>query len=360
MWYPGVVGTTGEDGRTKIVYDGGDVENVVLEEEKYRVFPSENEEEHPQQQVTATPWKTVLLRHWTEKLGNNQHSNTAAAMQAAALEKSTADNYEAHWKKFVKFCTEENLRWLPATTATVQLYMAALQNQIATAEQQNFTETVRTYLPASAVRPQTAMLRESVLRDNNRLSIVLEKEKGKNHLLCKRRLCIPWGGVAKLHELLDRWEQTRDEDRLPAASTSTAKAADTASYWRLLCDKKKQFKNVDANEWIACALGHAAPCLRSRLDLGVAATALHLSQVERAEAAVRDLLRLGPIDNLRVRVFQSGEAVVEVDTQYVQSAQASEEHLRRELHNVGLSLFAIHKFRSGALSMFRGEDMDNS
>ncbi|KAK3251020.1 hypothetical protein CYMTET_39631 [Cymbomonas tetramitiformis] len=48
-------------------------------------------------------------------------------MQAAALEKSTADNYEGHWKKFVKFCTEENLRWLPATAATVQLYMAALQ-----------------------------------------------------------------------------------------------------------------------------------------------------------------------------------------------------------------------------------------
>ncbi|KAK3242772.1 hypothetical protein CYMTET_47546 [Cymbomonas tetramitiformis] len=336
-WYPRIVGATGEDGRTKIQYDDGDEENVVLKEEKYRVFPSENEEEDPQQQVTATPWKTVLLRHWTEKLGNNQHSDTAAAMQAAALEKLTADNYEGQYKKFVKFCTEENLRWLPATAATVQLYMAALQKagtvkgtslqpyllainsfhedfdypgpakgravtravkgmtamQTAAAEQQNVTETVRTYLPASAVRcvhkaalqlplateeqrklfracvyvvvafvtfgkPQTgtAMLRESLLRDSNGLSIVLEKEKGKNHLLCKRRLCIPREGVAELHELLDRWEQTRDDDWLQAATTSTAKAADTASYWRLPCDKKKQFKNVDANEWIACALGH--------------------------------------------------------------------------------------------------------
>ncbi|KAK3289666.1 hypothetical protein CYMTET_2936 [Cymbomonas tetramitiformis] len=207
MWYPGAVGTTGEDERTKIMYDDGDEENVVLKEETYRVFPSENEEEDPQQ----------------------QHSDTIAAMQAAALEKSTADNYEGHWKKFVKFCTEENLRWLPATAATVQLYMAALQKagtvkgtslqpylsainsfhedfdypgpakgravtravkgittmQTAAAEQQKVTETARAYLPASAVRPQTgtAMLRESLLRDNNRLSIVLEKEKGKNHLL---------------------------------------------------------------------------------------------------------------------------------------------------------------------------------
>eukprot|EP00854_Cymbomonas_tetramitiformis_P006108 gene6108-biopygen6136 len=127
VWYPGIMGATWEDGRTKIQYDDGDEENVVLKEEKYRVFPSENEEEDPQQQVTATPWKTVLLKHWTEKLGRNQHSDTAAAMQAAALEKSTTDSYERHWKKFVKFCTEENLRCLPATAATVQLYMASLQ-----------------------------------------------------------------------------------------------------------------------------------------------------------------------------------------------------------------------------------------
>ncbi|KAK3269483.1 hypothetical protein CYMTET_22074 [Cymbomonas tetramitiformis] len=56
-----------------------------------------------------------------------EHSGTTAEMQAAALEKTTADNYERHWKKFVKFCTEENLQWLPATATTVPLYMAALQ-----------------------------------------------------------------------------------------------------------------------------------------------------------------------------------------------------------------------------------------
>ncbi|KAK3266166.1 hypothetical protein CYMTET_25191 [Cymbomonas tetramitiformis] len=118
--------------------------------------------------------------------------------------------------------------------------------QTAAAEQQAITEITRTYLPASAIRcvhdaafllplaaeehrklfrayvyvvvafvtfsrPQTgtAMLRESLLRDNNGLSIVLEKEKGKNHLLWKHRLCIPVLGVAKLHELLNLWEQTR-------------------------------------------------------------------------------------------------------------------------------------------------------
>ncbi|KAK3241878.1 hypothetical protein CYMTET_48401 [Cymbomonas tetramitiformis] len=108
----------GENGRMKIEYDDGDEEDVVVKEEKYRVLPSVKVEEQ-QHQVTATPWRTALLRHWTGELGGNQHSVAAAEMQAAALQKSTADNYERHWKKFVKFCTEENLQWLPATAATV-------------------------------------------------------------------------------------------------------------------------------------------------------------------------------------------------------------------------------------------------
>eukprot|EP00854_Cymbomonas_tetramitiformis_P034267 gene34267-biopygen23376 len=169
----------------------------------------------------ASEISAQLPRHWTEKLGGNQHSGTTAEMQAAALEKTTADNYERHWKKFVKFCTEENLQWLPATATTVPLYMAALQ------------KSVVAFVTFGTPQTGTAMLRESLLRDNNGLSIVLEKEKGKKHLLCKRRLCIPREGVAELHELLDLFEQTRDEDWLQAASTSTAKAADTASYWRL-------------------------------------------------------------------------------------------------------------------------------
>ncbi|KAK3240701.1 hypothetical protein CYMTET_49480 [Cymbomonas tetramitiformis] len=183
--------------------------------------------------------------------------------------------------------------WLPASAKTVQLYVASLLElgtvkgtslqpylsaincfhedfsfprpakgrdvtravkgmtvmQTEAAEQRDITETVRTYLPASAVRcvhkaalrlplatveqlklfracvyvvvafvtfgkphTGTAMRRESLLRDGNGLSIVLEKEKGKNHLLCKRRLCIPRAGVAGLHELLIRWEQARADD----------------------------------------------------------------------------------------------------------------------------------------------------
>ncbi|KAK3237560.1 hypothetical protein CYMTET_52375 [Cymbomonas tetramitiformis] len=200
----------------------GDEENVVLKEEKYRLQEAFTTGEQ-QQRKKATPWKTAPLQHWTGVLGDNKYSEAAAGMQAAALQKTTADNCERLWGKFMKFCMKEELQWLPATAATVQLYLAAMQEagtvkgtslqpyllainsfhgdfnfpgpakgravvravkgttamQTAAAEQEDITETVRSYLPASAVRPQTgtAMLRESLLRGSNGLFIVLEKEK---------------------------------------------------------------------------------------------------------------------------------------------------------------------------------------
>ena len=50
----------------------------------------------------------------------------------------------------------------------------------------------------------------------------------------------------------------------------------------------------------------AAPCLRSRLAAGVPATPGTLGDVENAESDVRDILRLGPEENMRVRVLGMG------------------------------------------------------
>ncbi|KAK3242436.1 hypothetical protein CYMTET_47877 [Cymbomonas tetramitiformis] len=187
-------------GETTIKYDDRDVEELVLEEERYRV-PRSVTTEGQQQEVRPTPWRAALLQHWTGELGDNKYSDTAAAMQASALQRLTADNYGRHWEKFMKFCGEHGLQWLPASATTVQLYVASLLESGTTeaAEQQDITET-------TADRHGDAE-RESLLRDSKGLSIVLEKEKGKNHLLC-----IPKEGVAEPHELLDQWEQARDDE----------------------------------------------------------------------------------------------------------------------------------------------------
>jgi len=49
----------------------------------------------------------------------------------------------------------------------------------------------------------------------------------------------------------------------------------------------------------------AAPCLRSRLAFGVPALKRTLADVEAAEDAVREILRVRPEENMRVRVLSA-------------------------------------------------------
>ncbi|KAK3266617.1 hypothetical protein CYMTET_24769 [Cymbomonas tetramitiformis] len=182
MWYPGIVGTTAAS-------------------------YSDSVEDCAAETLDGEAGGQLALRHSSSDAGNGAGE-------------STADNYEGHWKKFVKFCTEENLQWLPATAVTVQLYMAALQKSgtVKGTSLQPYLSAINSFhedfdyqgpskgrAATRAVKGMTAMRTAAAEQQN-----VTET-----------------GGLAELHELLDRWEQTRDEDWLQAASTSTAKAADT-------------------------------------------------------------------------------------------------------------------------------------
>ena len=66
----------------------------------------------------------------------------------------------------------------------------------------------------------------------------------------------------------------------------------------------------------------ASPCLRSRLALGVPATASRLGLVEEAEAAVASVLGLGPHDAFRVRVVADGAAEVALEPRALAAAGA--------------------------------------
>ena len=68
-------------------------------------------------------------------------------------------------------------------------------------------------------------------------------------------------------------------------------------------------KHLGLSNWDAAP----SPCLRSRLEFGVEATALHLGKVDKAEDAVRTALKLDGHDNLRVRILAGGRAAVELD-----------------------------------------------
>ena len=63
----------------------------------------------------------------------------------------------------------------------------------------------------------------------------------------------------------------------------------------------------------------ASPCLRSRLQVGVPATPVHLRRIEEAEETLRTLLQLDDQVNFRVRHLPDDSAMVEIDAVLVDS-----------------------------------------
>ncbi|KAK3288434.1 hypothetical protein CYMTET_4091 [Cymbomonas tetramitiformis] len=93
----------------------------------------------------------------------------------------------------------------------------------------------------------TSLSRQHVHCGDSEFSVVLLKEKGRRHHLVKRRLCIPWKGVALLKELIEHWEFHRD------TAWNSCEKTQPDAYW-LLPEDPKNFKASVANDWIGLAL----------------------------------------------------------------------------------------------------------
>eukprot|EP00218_Dolichomastix_sp_CCMP3274_P016432 CAMPEP_0170143504 /NCGR_PEP_ID=MMETSP0033_2-20121228/11341_1 /TAXON_ID=195969 /ORGANISM="Dolichomastix tenuilepis, Strain CCMP3274" /LENGTH=387 /DNA_ID=CAMNT_0010379955 /DNA_START=40 /DNA_END=1203 /DNA_ORIENTATION=+ len=96
------------------------------------------------------------------------------------------------------------------------------------------------------------------------------------------------------------------------------------------------------------------PCLRSRLQLGVPATAQRLRQVEEAEKAVRAALALESTEDMRVRVLQGGETcTIEIGPERLEDANARREELAELMAGLHLGeLVDIVEHKSGRLATF--------
>jgi uncharacterized protein len=94
----------------------------------------------------------------------------------------------------------------------------------------------------------------------------------------------------------------------------------------------------------------AAACLASRVAYGVRVTPVALARVERAEAAVRDVLD-GRLRNLRVRDLGGGRARVEVDRELVEEV-AADPAVAAAVRAAGFTGIEIDPrgFRSGAMN----------
>ncbi|KAK3284631.1 hypothetical protein CYMTET_7731 [Cymbomonas tetramitiformis] len=115
-WYTGTVGDTGSDGLTHIAYEDGDKEDLDMSKERYEVLPAAVQE--------VAGWDAALQERWRGELGDSSLTELAVQMQGAALGDKTVGNYRPKARAFMAFCEAESRQWLPATGATVRLYIA--------------------------------------------------------------------------------------------------------------------------------------------------------------------------------------------------------------------------------------------
>ena len=96
----------------------------------------------------------------------------------------------------------------------------------------------------------------------------------------------------------------------------------------------------------------AAPCLRSRLALGVHATQQHLRMIEEAERHARSSLRhvLDESSNLRVRMLTQQRARVEVDQHIVPEATQHQPEWDETFRRMGFSSVDVSPFKSGSVA----------
>ncbi|KAK3248981.1 hypothetical protein CYMTET_41579 [Cymbomonas tetramitiformis] len=209
---------------------------------------------------------------------------------------TTLGNYRPKAAAFMQFCVAEGRSWLPATKATVRLYLAHLMSKgtIKAASLQPYLSAINnyhedmgfdgpakgrsvsrevkgmascraemellrvcTYVVFAFVtfgRPDTGVSRQKshIAVADDVISVVLHKEKGRRHVRLKRRLTIPAAGVEGLVQLLEHWEGARDS--WWQQTSSPCGEAEGDSYWRLPWEQRR-LTSAQADDWVQLALG---------------------------------------------------------------------------------------------------------
>ncbi|KAK3239085.1 hypothetical protein CYMTET_50960 [Cymbomonas tetramitiformis] len=138
-WYTGTVGGTGTDGLTHVAYEDGDKEDLDMRKEKYEVLPAAVQE--------VAGWDEALQERWRGELGDSSLTELAVQMQGAALGDKTVGNYRPKAWAFMAFCEAEGREWLPATGATVRLYIAHMLDKgtVQAASMQPYLSVINNY-----------------------------------------------------------------------------------------------------------------------------------------------------------------------------------------------------------------------
>ncbi|KAK3248563.1 hypothetical protein CYMTET_41974 [Cymbomonas tetramitiformis] len=307
-FYPGVVKEFNEDGKAHVLYDDGDEETLDLSEENFKIINNVSEltdeatdadgenierisggdyEEYKRGGAVQNFLTRSLCERWraptavAASIGGDGVAVHRLSVEGRGIKSASLQPYLSAINNY-----HEDLRFpRPAKGRSVTRAVKGMATILAElAVQEENIETQRTWLPAAHVRrvheaalsltprsPEelqllraftyvvvafvtfgrpdtgTSLSRQHVHCGDSEFSVVLLKEKGRRHQPVKRRLCIPWKGVALLKELIEHWEFHRD-----TAWNSSEKTQPDA-YW-LLPEDPKNFKASVANDWIGLAL----------------------------------------------------------------------------------------------------------
>ncbi|KAK3258261.1 hypothetical protein CYMTET_32687 [Cymbomonas tetramitiformis] len=202
-FYPGVVKKFNEDGKGYVLYDDGDEETLDLSKENFKIIGSTPVSE-PTDKAADTTEENIdcggnyeinkrggavenfltlsLCERWRKELGQSRLTELAVKMQRKSLLDTTMSNYGPKARRFIHFCVQQRRPWLPATEATVVLYVAAVLEDggVRVASMQPYLSAVNNYHedlgfpgPAKgravtrAVKGMAAIQAEAAVEDEN-------------------------------------------------------------------------------------------------------------------------------------------------------------------------------------------------
>ncbi|KAK3282899.1 hypothetical protein CYMTET_9388 [Cymbomonas tetramitiformis] len=216
-FYPGVVKEFNEDGKAHVLYDDGDEETLDLSEENFKIIHSTDEttdadgenterssggnyEEYKRGGAVQNFLTRSLCERWRSELGPSRLTELAVSMQRKALLDTTKDNYGPKARRFILFCERDQRPWLPASEATVLLYIASLleDGNIQSASLQPYLSAINNY-HEDLGHPGPAKGR-SVTRAGKGMATIQAELAEQEENIETQRTWLPAAHVRRVHE----------------------------------------------------------------------------------------------------------------------------------------------------------------
>ncbi|KAK3271353.1 hypothetical protein CYMTET_20290 [Cymbomonas tetramitiformis] len=261
-FYPGVVKKFNEDGKAYVLYDDGDKETLDFSKENFKIIGSTAVSEPTNEAADTTEENTdcggnyetykrggavenflthSLCERWRKELGQSRLTELAVKMQRKSLLDTTISNYGPKARRFIHFCVQQGRPWLPATEATVVLYVAAVLEDggVRPPSMQPYLSAVNNYhedlgfpgpakgrVVTRAVKGMAAIQAEAAVEDEN---------------IETQRTWLPAGHVQRVHEAALKHVQCTDTDFSVVLLKETGASVALATTPR--CSMEPDFEN---------------------------------------------------------------------------------------------------------------------